>query len=184
MGVRSILLSAHSWPHSHVYYPMCSHFFYTQRCERLLANAGRGVKNNADAALFSVMAPEATCLSGLLCAASPSFITGHDGLYHLTLGQETFTSPSPSLLTYLSACFSVHQPISHVTFLSTCRISLTKAWCCRTKLKTSLSPPQLNQLNSFFDPHSRTGHVHPQLVRYRCFINALHVLIRFTRYPS
>lgn len=89
--------------------------------------------SNADAVLFPpVMTPQALCLSGLLCATSLSFITGHDGLHQLILAeQETFTSP----LRYLSLCFSAHLSICHVTFMHLCRISawfgsrLTRGWC-------------------------------------------------------
>lgn len=50
-------------------------------------------------ALSSVMAPKAPCLSGLLCAASLSFITGHDRLHQLILTeQETIIPLSVSLL--------------------------------------------------------------------------------------
>ncbi len=76
-------------------------------------------ENNADTAFSSVMAPQAPCLSGLLWAASMSFITGHDGLHQLILSEQA-TIISLSVCPYLSDCFSVHLSICHVTFLYTC----------------------------------------------------------------
>lgn len=80
------------------------------------------------------MAPRAPFLSGLLCAAGVSIITGHDGPHQLILTeQETFTSLSFSLLPQ-RICLSV---MPH--FLYACRISawfgssLTKGWYCGTK---------------------------------------------------
>lgn len=71
-------------------------------------------KNNAYAALSSVMAPQAPCLSGLLCAASLSFITGHDGLHQLILTEQETSSSclsaslAVSLILSTSVCLTCH----------------------------------------------------------------------------
>ena len=65
------------------------------------------------------MAPQALSLSGLLCVASLSFITAHDGLHQLTLTeQESIISLSSRFL----ICRTDSQYVClHV--MSRCRIS-------------------------------------------------------------
>lgn len=82
-------------------------------------------KDNADTALSSVMAPQAPRLSGLLCAASLSLITGHDGLHQLIPTEEETNHLSVCLSASLSVRLilssSLHRPCHifvHVQVLS------------------------------------------------------------------
>lgn len=145
--------------HTHAHTPVCIPCIIIPYVHTVLWGAaddsgGGERKNNADTALSSVMAPQATCLSGLLCAASLSFITGHDGLHQLILTeQETIISLSASL----SVRLILSTSICHVTHLYTCRISvwfgssLTKEWYWQDRVQIPV-----HHSKQCFNPSSST----------------------------